>query len=124
MVIDSSVLIAILESEPEAEQLADAIEHDHVRCISAASVVEATIVIENRRGKDGVNALNLLMDAVSIEIIPVTAKHASIACQAYRDFGKGGIQQNLILEIVFHMPPPNCKMSHCYSKETISTKQI
>lgn len=89
MVIDSSALIAILESEPEAEQLADAIEHDPVRCISAASVVETTIVIENRRGKDGVNSLNLLMGTISIEVIPVTAKHATIACQAYRDFGKG-----------------------------------
>ncbi len=30
MIIDSSVLIAILESEPEAEQLAEAIEQDHL----------------------------------------------------------------------------------------------
>ncbi len=83
MIIDSSVLIAILESEPEAEQLAEAIEQDHVRLISAASIVETTIVIESRRDGDGVKALNLLMDKIAVEIIPVTA------CQAYRDFGKG-----------------------------------
>ncbi len=89
MVIDSSVLIAILESESEAKQLAEAIEQDQVRLISAVSVVETTIVIENRRGSDGVKALNLLMDKIAIEVIPVTAEHATTACQAYRDFGKG-----------------------------------
>ncbi len=75
MIIDSSALIAILEFEPEAEQLAEAIEQDHVRLISAASIVETTIVIENRRGGDGVKALNLLMDKIAIEIVPVTAEH-------------------------------------------------
>jgi len=29
------------------------------------------------------------MEKIAIEIIPVTAEHATIACQAYRDFGKG-----------------------------------
>ncbi len=62
MVIDSSALIAILETEPEAEQLAEAIEQDQVRLISAASVLETTIVIENRRGEDGGKALDLLME--------------------------------------------------------------
>ena len=89
MVIDSSVLIAILESEPEAEQLAEAIEQDQVRLISAASVVETNIVIVNRRGKEGRKALNLLMEKIAIEIIPVTAEQAAIACQAHCDFGKG-----------------------------------
>ncbi len=89
MVIDSSVLIAILEAESEAEQLAEAIEQDKVRLISAASVVETTIVIENRRGKEGVEALNLLLEKIAIDIISVTKEHATVACQAYRDFGKG-----------------------------------
>ena len=89
MVIDSSVLIAILETELESEQLAEAIEQDQVRLISAVSVVETTIVIENRRGKGGGKALNLLMEKIAIEIVPVTAEHAATACQAYRDFGKG-----------------------------------
>ena len=48
MIIDSSVLIAILEAEPEAEILAEAIEKDTTRFISAVSLVETTIVIENR----------------------------------------------------------------------------
>ena len=82
-------MIAILETEPEAEQLAEAIEQDQVRLISAASVLETTIVIESRRGEDGGKALDLLMEKIATEIIPVTAEHALTACQAYRDFGKG-----------------------------------
>ena len=89
MVIDSSALIAILETEPEAEQLAEAIEQDQVRLISAASVLETSIVIENRRGEGAGKALDLLMEKIAIKINPVTAEHALIACQAYRDFGKG-----------------------------------
>lgn len=89
MVIDTSVLIAILESEIEAEQLAEAIEQDTTRLISAVSVVEATLVIEKRRGSEGGTALNLLMEKIALDIIPVTAEHISVACQAYRDFGKG-----------------------------------
>ena len=89
MVIDSSALIAILEAEPEAEQLVEAIEQDQIRLISAVSVVETTIVIENRRGKNGRKALNLLMEKIATEIVPVTAEYVAITCQAYHDFGKG-----------------------------------
>ena len=38
MMIDSSVLIAILENEPEADRLIEAITHDSVRLISAVSM--------------------------------------------------------------------------------------
>jgi len=89
MVIDSSALIAILEFEPEVEQLAEAIKQDSIHLISAVSIVETTIVIENRRGSDGVKALNLLMDKIAIKVIPVTEEYALMACQAYHNFGKG-----------------------------------
>jgi len=62
MVIDSSALITILEFEPEVEQFAEAIRQDNIHLISAVSIVETTIVIENRRGSDGVKALNLLVN--------------------------------------------------------------
>jgi ribonuclease VapC len=89
MVIDTSALIAILQSEPDAEQLAEAIEQDQVRLISAVSVVETNIVIEHKKGTDGAKALDLLMKKIAVQVVPVTAEHAAIACQVYRDFGKG-----------------------------------
>jgi hypothetical protein len=48
MVIDSSAIIAILCDEPEAERFTKAIENDPTRLISAASLLETSIVIENR----------------------------------------------------------------------------
>ena len=124
MVIDSSVLIAILETELESEQLAVSIEQDQVRLISAVSIVETTIVIENRRGKDGGKALNLLMEKIATEIVPVTAEHAVIACQAYRDFGKGRHPAKLNFGDCFSYAAVNFDVNHYYSKEMISTKLI
>ena len=89
MVIDSSALIAILEAEEEAEQFVELIEQDPIRLISAVSVVETTIVIKNRRGQRGVEALNLLLQKADVTIESVTAEHASAACQAYHEYGKG-----------------------------------
>lgn len=46
MVIDTSAILAILGSEPEASNMAAAIENDPTRLISAASLLEAAIVYE------------------------------------------------------------------------------
>lgn len=124
MVIDSSALIAILEAEPEAEALAIAIEKDTMRLISAVSVVETTIVIENRRGSDGGDALNLLLEHIAVEIIPVTAEQAMIACQAFRDFGKGRHPAKLCLVIVFPTQQQKFELNHYCLKGMILIKQI
>ncbi|MFZ5470522.1 MAG: type II toxin-antitoxin system VapC family toxin [Myxococcota bacterium] len=50
-VLDTSAVIAILFGEPEAELFAEAIESDHTRLISAASVLEASIVAESELGE-------------------------------------------------------------------------
>ena len=66
MMIDSSVLIAILENEPEAAQLIEAITNDPTRLISAVSLVETSIVILNRRGEAGVAALDAFLQEAAI----------------------------------------------------------
>jgi ribonuclease VapC len=45
MVIDTSAVIAILFNEPDALEMARAIESGAVRCISAATLLEAAIVV-------------------------------------------------------------------------------
>lgn len=45
MVIDTSALIAIAWDEPERERFEDVIEREPMRLISAASVIEASIVV-------------------------------------------------------------------------------
>ena len=51
MVIDTSVLIAILANEPDAELFEAAIDANPVRLISAASVLETAIVAGARFGE-------------------------------------------------------------------------
>jgi ribonuclease VapC len=89
MVIDTSALIAILSLEPEAARLAQAIEADPTRLISAATLLEAGIVMEARLGAAGGKELDLLVAKAGVVIEPLTADQASIAREAWRRFGKG-----------------------------------
>lgn len=89
MVIDTSALLAVALHEAEAERFLDAIDEAEPRLISAASVLEAGIVIESRRGPAAGDALDDLIVLLSLEIEPVTAEQAGIARLAYRTYGKG-----------------------------------
>ena len=89
MVIDSSALFAILAMESEAARLALAIEADTTRLISAATLVEAGIVMEARLGAAGGTQLDLLIAKAGVVVEPVTADQASMAREAWRRFGKG-----------------------------------
>jgi ribonuclease VapC len=48
MVVDSSALVTILRQEPEAARFTRAILRDPVRLISAANLLAAGIIIDNR----------------------------------------------------------------------------
>ena len=89
MVIDTSALVAILSLEPEAARLAQAIEADPTRLISAATLLEAGIVMEARLGAAGGKELDLLVAKAGVVIEPLTADQAGIAREAWRRFGKG-----------------------------------
>ena len=89
MVIDTSAIIAILFQEPEAAAFSSAIEGDAIRLMSAASVLEASIVVEAASGETGGRELDLLLYKAGIEIAAVTADQVELARRAYRAYGKG-----------------------------------
>lgn len=89
MVIDTSAIVAILANEPEAAQLARAIQADAIRLLSAANFLETAIVIEARYGAIGGEKLDELLQIAQVVIEPVSAEHANIARVAYRTYGKG-----------------------------------
>ncbi|MDQ2860078.1 MAG: type II toxin-antitoxin system VapC family toxin [Pseudomonadota bacterium] len=89
MVIDTSAIVAILLGEPQAERLAEAIEQGAPRRLSAASLLEASIVIEARKGEDGVRDLDLLVYRSGIEIVPFDEEQSQVARLAWRRYGKG-----------------------------------
>ena len=89
MVLDTSAIVALLLDEPEAASIADAIERDAVRRISAVTLLESSIVIESRHGSNGLARLDLLVSEAEFEIVPFTAADARSARRAYRRYGKG-----------------------------------
>jgi ribonuclease VapC len=89
MVIDTSAIAAILFSEPDAAALEGKIADDPVRLMSAATFLEATIVIEARLGDPGGREFDLWLHRAKVEILPVDAEQADMARRAWRCFGRG-----------------------------------
>ena len=89
MVIDTSALLAILLGEPEAEAMVKAIAGTEVRLVGTATVVEASAVLQARKGSGGDVALDALLRRLSVDSVPVTDTAATLARLAYGQFGKG-----------------------------------
>ena len=89
MILDTSVLAAILFGEPEAERYVRIIR-DADRClISVANFVELSLVIESQLGPDGSRQCDVFFRRAGILIEPVTVEQGHLARQAFLDFGKG-----------------------------------
>lgn len=95
MVIDTSAIIAILLGEPEAPELARAIEDASPRLLSAANLLETSMVIEARKGDAAGREFDLLLYRAGIDVVPVDQEQAEIARVAWRRYGKGRYPANL-----------------------------
>ena len=89
MVIDTSALLAALLQEPDAGHGALALEASLSSMLSAASLLEASIVIESRKGEAGGREVDLLIYRGGIEVVGVDQDQAETARAAWRRFGKG-----------------------------------
>jgi ribonuclease VapC len=89
MIIDTSAIIAILFNEDDAKIYADAITRADSCKVSAATFVEAGIVVESQTKNSGSRQLDAFFRRAAITIEPVTEEHAHIARQAFTDYGKG-----------------------------------
>jgi len=89
VIIDTSALIAILRAEPEASEMAHAIERAPDRRISAANWVEIAAVIDASRDPVASRRFDELVQTAELHVEPVTNDQARVARDAYRDFGKG-----------------------------------
>lgn len=89
MVIDTSALLAILLDEAERRAFSLAIESADRRLLSAANLVEVSIVLESRFGGEGVRALDRLLEIAAVEVVAVDRAQALVAREAHRNYGKG-----------------------------------
>lgn len=85
MVIDTSAIVAILAAEPEAEHFAALIEAVPRPLVSAASMVEAGIVL----GPEHAATLDAFVAAAGLEVVPVDEAQSRAAREAHRRFGRG-----------------------------------
>lgn len=89
MIIDTSVILAILGDEPERCLFNETIAQASERRMSVASFVEASIVLTNRYGYDGVRDFEWFLIKASVDLTPVDAHQARIAHLAFKQYGKG-----------------------------------
>lgn len=89
MVIDTSVLVAILFDEPDRYVLESAIERDGVRLISAMNKLEAGLVMVGRHQLEGAARLDRLLREIAAIIVPFDEHQADVARDAFARYGKG-----------------------------------
>jgi ribonuclease VapC len=91
MIVDPSVLVAILLKETDADELSRRLWRADVLRMSTASFLEAGIVLDQRANlqpDDPVDTLVELLRTARIELVPFTEDHARIARIAYRRYGR------------------------------------
>ena len=84
--VDTSALMAIVTSEPEALACERLLYEEQELLISAGTVAEALIVAARR---DVLEAMMTLVEGLDFEIVPVTAASATRIGHAYARWGKG-----------------------------------
>lgn len=89
MILDTSAVIAILFNEEDAKSYATAIAEAETCRVSAATFVEAAIVVEAQTRNSGSRQLDAFLRRAGVVIEPFTVEQAHIARQAFTDFGKG-----------------------------------
>ncbi|MGL5861629.1 MAG: type II toxin-antitoxin system VapC family toxin [Phycicoccus sp.] len=88
--VDTSALVAVVFGEDDAESLLAAMLRDAGDVVVGAPTrVEAAIVVEARHGASATRELDLLLDGVGAQTVPLDAEAAVLAIRAWRRFGKG-----------------------------------
>jgi len=88
VIVDSSVFVAVLMAEPDADELSDVLETRSF-AVSAATLTESMIVLRGKGGEEKVRALDDLLREAAGLVVPLDEGQARLASDAYRRFGRG-----------------------------------
>jgi ribonuclease VapC len=89
VVLDTSALLAILFGEPERDELIALLGDAEDAVISAATLLEASIVMQARTGDRGVGDLGDLLATIAARCVAVDQEQAHVARTAFARYGKG-----------------------------------
>jgi ribonuclease VapC len=87
--------LAILGGEAECDRFVLLLAEAEDPLISAATLVEASIVMQARSGDDGVANLDALLSAAAVRCVAVDRTQAHLARDAFARFGKGRARAGL-----------------------------
>jgi ribonuclease VapC len=91
MVIDASAIVAIFFQETGFRRLLELIQDAPSRVISAATLLEAGIVLDQSAAPSNRehDRLNEFLDGLQIRVVAFSEVQAQLAREAYRRYGKG-----------------------------------
>ncbi len=89
MIVTTSALVALWRNTDEASALHTAIMWSPTRLISAATVVEAAMVLMGERSAGSDLELDALLRELEVTVVPFTEDHAHRAREAARTYGRG-----------------------------------
>ncbi len=89
MIVDSSVIVAIVNAEEDASELSDALSAAVSPKLSAANYLEIGITVDRKKRPDASRLVDTLISHYGVTIVPVTEKLAREARAAFNRYGKG-----------------------------------
>lgn len=89
MIVDTSALIALIQNEPDAEQVAAVLAGTRNPVIGAATLTETLIVLTARQGPAARTVFDRLRSEINLSVAEFTADHAYAAHRTYLRFGRG-----------------------------------
>jgi ribonuclease VapC len=101
IVVDSSVIVAILREEDDASTWIETLDQTTKALMSVVSFVETSMVIYGRARDTDPGEVADLLDALRIEVIPVTLEQGDAAVAAFLRYGKGRHRAGLNLADCF-----------------------
>lgn len=89
MIVDTSVIVAILRGEPDAMAFEQVLARASIARISAATYVELGVVVDGAHDPVQSSALDAVLGAARVRVEPLTETQARLARSAYERFGRG-----------------------------------
>ena len=89
VVVDSSAIVSIIAHETGWETLTAELGSAGDRLVSAATLTESGIVMENRAHTSGLEAVERLIREARLSVIALDRDDAEAAVAAWRRFGRG-----------------------------------
>lgn len=89
MIIDASALVALIQNEPAAEQIATVIAGARNLVVGAPTLTETLVVLTARHGAVARTVFDRLRSEIDLQISEFSEDHAYAAQRAYLRFGRG-----------------------------------